>query len=639
VAEKTGSVSLTILLFVSFLRFPLPPACDKIDSSYIQGLGYALVNGMRIGSDYFFTLGPLGYFYTSIFLDELFWLAICWEFGVKFGFALIFVRLSRQVSSIPEKICYFALLAFVIPVIGFDSLYLLALTGAALLMLEKLDQQPALLLVGIVFFSLISLVKFTFFLQSSAAVVILSLAAYLQNHRRLAGILPASFVMMFLLLWILCGQSPSQIPGHMAMSMKLTSGHSEAMISGIWMLRKATGDMPWALAALGLAGTSIFCHGAQRPLRSSRVAGSTLLAAMLFLAWKAGMVRPDVHTAVFFTTAAAIPFMIPSPPSGRGPFLRILMPILGYGCLVVSIAGLFTAGQRFNYLPATCLVKAKNQIVRNTTRLFSLNEFRENQRAGLSRLRKLHRLPRIQNRVGDDPVDLVSFEQGVLLINELNWRPRPIFQSYLTYTPQLLEANAEFFDSSRAPRFVIFKLQSIDNRFPTIDDGLALPVILRRYRRLFEENSYLLLEQRDDVPDRSGRKESPVLQQTISLGERMALDDMPGRVQLLSLDVGYSALGWIRKTLFRAPSLWIKVEIDTGETLKYRIIPSMIRSPFIFNPLVKDQGSWSNWLSGASQPRIVAFRVVAEPGEEAFYRRSLGVTLTTDDTLPVPFPS
>src|SRR5262249_19806593 len=46
-------------------------------------------------------------------------------------------------------------------------------------------------------------------------------------------------------------------------------------------------------------------------------------------------------------------------------------------------------------------------------------------------------LPLIKARVQDASVDVIAYEQGVIFYNQLNWRPRPVFQSHGTSTPYL----------------------------------------------------------------------------------------------------------------------------------------------------------------------------------------------------------
>src|SRR5262249_42870881 len=107
-------------------------------------------------------------------------------------------------------------------------------------------------------------------------------------------------------------------------------------------------------------------------------------------------------------------------------------------------------------------------------------------------------LPRVRARVGDDPVDMVSREQGVVLLNRLNYRPRPVLQSYSTFTPFLQSAHADFFRGPRAPEYVLFSLGPIDGRLPTLEDGPALVELIQRYRPVLEEESYLLLQRLPD---------------------------------------------------------------------------------------------------------------------------------------------
>src|SRR5262249_51590376 len=109
-------------------------------------------------------------------------------------------------------------------------------------------------------------------------------------------------------------------------------------------------------------------------------------------------------------------------------------------------------------------------------------------------LARRYALPRIAARVGDAPVDAFSYEQGVVLLNRLNWTPRPIFQAYSAYTPYLQAINAQFFASESAPKYLIFQLLGFDGRLPVLEDGQALLEVVKRYHPVLTEGSNLLLE-------------------------------------------------------------------------------------------------------------------------------------------------
>ena len=93
----------------------------------------------------------------------------------------------------------------------------------------------------------------------------------------------------------------------------------------------------------------------------------------------------------------------------------------------------------------------------NLQTVFSLSALKASREQSLAELKATYNLSMIKDKVGNNTVDIISYEQGVLLLNDLNWHPRPVFQSYSAYNQHLLELNAKFFIGSNAPKFVIYK--------------------------------------------------------------------------------------------------------------------------------------------------------------------------------------
>ena len=111
------------------------------------------------------------------------------------------------------------------------------------------------------------------------------------------------------------------------------------------------------------------------------------------------------------------------------------------------------------------------------------------------------RLSRIAQRVGHSSIDVFNYRQGVALLNDLNYRPRPVIQGYTAYTPDLLRANLDFYRSASRPSYVLFSLETIDGRFPTLDDALLLPYILENYQPVLAEHRFLLMDVRQGRPE------------------------------------------------------------------------------------------------------------------------------------------
>src|SRR6185369_7697294 len=103
-------------------------------------------------------------------------------------------------------------------------------------------------------------------------------------------------------------------------------------------------------------------------------------------------------------------------------------------------------------------------------------------------------LPRLRALVGDEPVDLMGHQQGVLFWAGFAVRHRPVFQSYSAYTPHLQGRNAAFFAGASAPRFVLANVQSVDGHLPMSEDSGAWLQMLERYRPRMVERTLLLLQ-------------------------------------------------------------------------------------------------------------------------------------------------
>lgn len=78
--------------------------------------------------------------------------------------------------------------------------------------------------------------------------------------------------------------------------------------------------------------------------------------------------------------------------------------------------------------------------------------------------------------------DIIPWEITGLLANQLVYKPRPIPQSYSTYTDSLQKINKDFFGSSpNRPDFVIIEAKDIDGRLPVGLDSAALAAIKENY--------------------------------------------------------------------------------------------------------------------------------------------------------------
>jgi hypothetical protein len=98
----------------------------------------------------------------------------------------------------------------------------------------------------------------------------------------------------------------------------------------------------------------------------------------------------------------------------------------------------------------------------------------------------------------DGSVDVYPTEQAMVLAHGLQYRPRPVFQSYMAYTPALEAANAAALRGPAAPDWVLFHLRPIDGRLPALDDAASWPELLARYRWAGVAGDMAVLQRRAD---------------------------------------------------------------------------------------------------------------------------------------------
>ena len=95
------------------------------------------------------------------------------------------------------------------------------------------------------------------------------------------------------------------------------------------------------------------------------------------------------------------------------------------------------------------------------------------------------RLPAdVRSRIGSSSVDVIPWEAPLAIANHLNYRPRPVPQSYSSYTPRLDRLNARFLDSTNAPDYLLYMcgpLNVLNDGPAAWEDSRAKMALLENY--------------------------------------------------------------------------------------------------------------------------------------------------------------
>ncbi len=614
-------------MWAALMEFPSHVAGPQLDSSWAQSLAHFCKHRFQAGQNYIFTYGPLGYFITPNYDADLFWFKIAWEIVLKLALSIGVLRATRHTLPFLPRLILCLLVALALSH-NPDGSYVFFLFVLAVGITRATAPSWKWLVIGMVLLATIALVKFTLLVEALVLVALVSGRLLCHKPRSLALLAPVLFVASLIAWWLALGQSLAHLPHYLYHSYLVASGYNDAMMFPGNQTHIYLALAVFAVLATALLSRSFFAPGG---------AGSALTAAVLllflFVQWKHGFVRQGLHQAFFFSTTLLIPFLFPAllPQYrwGYGPRLALV----ACGVLLSAVGFVHVYTEAFSMTPATFVWSHATCAIHQARQAWHLGDLKERLDRHREQMAATHHLPRIVARVRGDSVDAFNYEQGVVLLNPLNWTPRPVFQSYSAYTPYLQALNRRFLASDSAPKYLVFQLLGFDGRVPASEDGPALFEILRRYHPVLAEGANLLLERNRPGGEGPSPVWKPFRQRIARLGEKVEIDDLPDPFQMVQMHLTYSWRGLVRKTLYRPPFLYLNVWLADQRMLTYRLVPAIARSGFLLNPFLQETGDVVDLYGKARGKRVVAFCLTTEENGHKSFASPIRITLLSTGRL------
>jgi hypothetical protein len=276
---------------------------------------------------------------------------------------------------------------------------------------------------------------------------------------------------------------------------------------------------------------------------------------------------------------------------------------------------------------------SRERMVGNAQTLLHLSRLPHEWEGALASARSTAALPEIRGVVGQRTVDVYNFRQGVAMLNGLNFTPRPVFQSYSAYTPGLDGWNLRFYGSSRAPDFLIWAHDSIDSRYPSIDDASLVVALAHHYRPVLKEGEYWLLEKQSAVSTAPLRRHR-LMGRTVRLGEEVVPPFHHGDALWFQADLELTKLGRLRALAYKAPLIQLTVTDDQGGRTTWRVLPRIAVAGFLLDPLLASGDDLVAFLEGYRRAGVKALCLDC-PADQAEYWGRLQVSLFELPDLPL----
>jgi len=578
---------LAVYLFTPATR-PLDPTLDV--SNYVS-YAYFTAQGAQFGDEVLPMVGPLGFIlYGDYYGGYLFWTRIVLEAIKLVGFGVLVVWFTQQLPHRAGRILWLAGVVLLTANIDDAAFDLSILLCGLFLVLARKERPTELLGAALAtgFLAFLALLKGTQFFFAVLTVVVLALESAWRRDRRVLLGIPALFFVCLLLLWRLCGQELNHLPRFFFALLELSRGYNETMGLQEELFPFLAGAL--SLGLLGL-GTVI---GLGLALKDTRTAAALiLLGAFGFVSWKHGFVRADGHMLIFFRyiSIAAIILLglrsrIPFGTDAWGRWSRHLTFACPIGVIGISAIGTGANTVAIWRWELSTMLSKPFEHVRY---LADIGAQKHALDESLTAARQEFSLPRISEHVGTDSIDFYGSHHGFLLLNRLNYRPRPMGGgAFNVFTPWLQEANAAHLaDAVTAPRHYLADIGSIDERFIPQDDSLTLLALLEKYRPAVAERGMVLLQRDAQSPAATLR---PLGRQPLTLDAELPLPVVPADEMLLaSFELPLTATGRLRSFLYKPPLLYVHFE---GKSLHrdefLRLLPSMAQHPVLLSPYLEN---------------------------------------------------
>jgi len=436
-------VVLVLLVWFAFVRVPEPAANADLDPSWRAVQASVLQGELQCGADVVFTFGPLGWFNHPTFVPSLFGVHLAWEIVFKLVCACFAVAvLVRRTRGLDLALGVFAVVCAGSDPDGFA---LTVMFVNAVWIGTRLDRPLVTSLAAFSISIVLALVKFPYALAFVLATALLAASLWSTSVGRSLAFV-AGALTLYVVAWTISGQAPTNLPDWIAGATEIARGYGAALGAPIPRLQ-------WALAALTCASALAAIVLALRVDSTRRRSVCVLLfAGTAWLALKIGFVRGEHKQLAAFDFVAAGMFALPLAGFAASRAARILRRC---ACAAAVCGHAFVLGRGWD-APRALLRESADRIGASVIFLTQPNETRAALESDWELKRADMRLPQVCTRVGRDTVDVFGSAQGLVFANDLAYAPRPVFQSYAAYTPNLQEWNRRALAGTGAPRWILF---------------------------------------------------------------------------------------------------------------------------------------------------------------------------------------
>lgn len=542
---------------------------------------YFYEKGVQFGKDIIFSYGPLGFIKYSKYHPATYH----WMLLGQILLSIIFV--ASMWRLIPKDkgnfftllmgifLCFVIMIMLVRRPFAQDSFLLSFIILSVVIFYFIEGKKISIIYVLLLFAStLTTLIKVSLFSVVFSAFFVISISEIFDKKR-----FPVTILLVlaaFLLFWLFSKQSLLNLFEYLKSLIHMVGGYTDAMSYGSPKGHRLIEIILYCLSGSLLIALLFFIFKPKERLLN--LLPVTAIALILFVIFKHSFVRHDMHHAIEASSMLLFLLFISAAISRSLNLNGIALKIF-YVYVAISIIGSLYILNKCGGIELHSQLKHLKRQIEGIKLLVQGVDFEQDFIAEREAIKKISLLPVI-----NESVDLYPDNLSIVMGADLYYKPRPTIVSHGAYTPYLARLNSEHLKDNNAPQIILFKVETIDNRYPSIDDGISWPEIWTRYKLDEKTREYLILRRFNTPLSYSIRKINDL---DAKYGDIIITPDINGLIWA-EIEIKHTLIGRLMRFLFKLPHLSIKVSLNDGQEKSFRIIPEMIKTGFLLSPLVED---------------------------------------------------
>ncbi len=293
-----------IVIGIATLPNPIRGFGPGLDPSGLIALSWIPLQNLQIGDDIMWSFGPLGYFYTTTYVyPDLWFPTIFYHLFVHsffiFSIALLMTRLSIKWK---DNLFVFLLMPTLVYITSYrvfqdDQLilsFVIILYLIITLRISRKFEMPILFFVASLL-AFESLIKLNMAVASLSIVIIFSSISIFMKEPKRALVFSVSYIFLLPIIWIMSGQQLANLPFYASNILESSSGYNYGLA--------IEGPLYQVIAGvIGVVFVIILFIYSVVKKHKNLIIFILLNSILLFMAFKHGFVRHDLHVMNYFFT-------------------------------------------------------------------------------------------------------------------------------------------------------------------------------------------------------------------------------------------------------------------------------------------------------------------------------------------------